>query len=1066
MRRAVRVLAVGLCAWLPVSAWCQAPNGFIQSDSWASLVPIQGLDCTGGGPKHRLGDWLAPRDLSLENPVVGTVWSDIDFGGDALSDAWLGDGRPTFVSIGNGVAPDVVDYEEYLNDKRFENDWVAAVAVTYVENTTGSPLEVGVCTASDDSIVVWLNQEVVANVTACRGVAGDCSETAPGVLAPGVNRITVLLFEGHGGMGFRLALLRPNGDKFSDADSEIVFLGATDNAAVVGPLPRVSRTYPGSAFDVPAPSHVVRLQGEGFVPGVTYTVVEEIEDVRLSEDDLSNITAGGVVEPILAPAQGLPTAVGDFDDHHVVGGAPCGPSSQTTFDGTSYISVAETGGDIWENGDTFEFAYSRIEGDFDISIAFRQRDHSSGVGRWGKFGPMARRSLSNTSRYSTMQDHLPDLQDAARFAGRTVHDQAPPTGNMFETVAVGVSPHPLCLRLTRRGNVFEGWASDEALLVDGALDPRADAHWVLVGVDDWGIDAPETAFVGFSNSENVNDGCAIQTVGFELLAFEGKRVGLEGGNPIGLRIRWEVDGDELNNGNVGYEIRADRGTLLPVKGRAASSWTRGPDHFQFQNLGFDSLGIFDGSTDIGEGGPCTPGLTTYNPARESYTIEASGLDIWQGGDQFHYAYREVEGDFDMRARFFDLQSATTGARWGKHGLMARWDATPLADYFFVHRAGASDIDCQIDGPRTAHRFNAQAGDVTQEPYTYFWQDVYGDELTDSLCVYPNPDVRGNDVRGDDRNNPPWLRMVRRGNTFYGYGSDDGEDWRTLGVYTRPVVPERILLGVANTSHADCGVQIVSFDSVEIEAPTPIETQSDPLADADSLGGAVVARADFDGDDGDCPTGWDCNHATGAGPAVDRFKSQLFENRLVMATTNNGPLGVGDSTATTAFLKEPIDSDGAYVFDFDLRFEFDPNVDGAALPGDGLTFALLGVEEVERRDVIEEPRPIDETFTQVTIGLPCAGDNNTFANGDDSYTTRATTGHDTWVNGDVFEYAYTYVEGDFDMSIELLEKRFPPTGRWGQVRAHGAEVLGHEFEAHVDDRPRARSPRSGARRSSR
>ena len=74
-----RILAMLWILGTPVAA--QNPNGFIESEFWACLVPLQGNDCTGGGTVSMLQNWFAPHDVATENPVVGTIWNDIDFGG-------------------------------------------------------------------------------------------------------------------------------------------------------------------------------------------------------------------------------------------------------------------------------------------------------------------------------------------------------------------------------------------------------------------------------------------------------------------------------------------------------------------------------------------------------------------------------------------------------------------------------------------------------------------------------------------------------------------------------------------------------------------------------------------------------------------------------------------------------------------------------------------------------------------------------------------------------------------------------------------------------------------------
>ena len=85
------------------------------------------------------------------------------------SRGWLGTAQigelPTWVSVNflreqgaNLVPMDLVDFNSMVGQLGFPgNDNVMAVATTYVENVTGEPLPVQVCTASDDSIRVDVN---------------------------------------------------------------------------------------------------------------------------------------------------------------------------------------------------------------------------------------------------------------------------------------------------------------------------------------------------------------------------------------------------------------------------------------------------------------------------------------------------------------------------------------------------------------------------------------------------------------------------------------------------------------------------------------------------------------------------------------------------------------------------------------------------------------------------------------------------------------------------------------------------------------------------------------------
>ena len=211
------------------------PFGWVQSHAWNLLFLDQDAGCSGGGAFRMGNNWVAPYDLGEENPRPGEEW-DIDF---ALAESrgWLGTAQigelPTWVSVNslreqgaNLVPMDLVDFNSMVGQLGFPgNDNVMAVATTYVENVTGEPLPVQVCTASDDSIRVDVNKLSVALVNACRGSAADCQELNCAVLEPGMNKITTYVWEGGGGWNMRFGLRGPNGAILDDRSEEVIFHG-------------------------------------------------------------------------------------------------------------------------------------------------------------------------------------------------------------------------------------------------------------------------------------------------------------------------------------------------------------------------------------------------------------------------------------------------------------------------------------------------------------------------------------------------------------------------------------------------------------------------------------------------------------------------------------------------------------------------------------------------------------------------------------------------------------------------------------------------------------------------
>ena len=76
-----------------------------------------------------------------------------------------------------------------------------------------------------------------SNISACRGTAGDCQETRPAVLEPGLNKITVQVWEGGGGWNFRLGIRESGSNQnLNGLNGLVEFLGADIDGDPGGPV--------------------------------------------------------------------------------------------------------------------------------------------------------------------------------------------------------------------------------------------------------------------------------------------------------------------------------------------------------------------------------------------------------------------------------------------------------------------------------------------------------------------------------------------------------------------------------------------------------------------------------------------------------------------------------------------------------------------------------------------------------------------------------------------------------------------------------------------------------------
>jgi endo-1,4-beta-D-glucanase Y/Tol biopolymer transport system component len=125
------------------------------------------------------------------------------------------------------------------------------------------------------------------------------------------------------------------------------------------------------------------------------------------------------------------------------------------------------------------------------------------------------------------------------------------------------------------------------------------------------------------------------------------------------------------------------------------------------------VGIFDQHGDIGA--VKTPGAATYDEATQSYTVRASGRNMWLGNDEFHFVWRRLSGDFILQARA-EFQGAGVDPH-RKMGLMVRSSLDPGAPHVNVSRHGDGLTSLQFrrsDGADTEEiRSDLNGPDVLQ-----------------------------------------------------------------------------------------------------------------------------------------------------------------------------------------------------------------------------------------------------------------------------------------------------------------------------------------------------------------
>ncbi len=87
------------------------------------------------------------------------------------------------------------------------------------------------------------------------------------------------------------------------------------------------------------------------------------------------------------------------------------------------------------------------------------------------------------------------------------------------------------------------------------------------------------------------------------------------------------------------------------------------------------LGIFDHHADVGA--VKNPGAVAFDADRQEYTITASGENMWNDHDEFHFIWKQLKGDFIVQARAHFLnEGGQPHKKFGWIALVARSEFGP------------------------------------------------------------------------------------------------------------------------------------------------------------------------------------------------------------------------------------------------------------------------------------------------------------------------------------------------------------------------------------------------------
>jgi hypothetical protein len=152
--------------------------------------------------------------------------------------------------------------------------------------------------------------------------------------------------------------------------------------------------------------------------------------------------------------------------------------------------------------------------------------------------------------------------------------------------------------------------------------------------------------------------------------------------------------------------------------------------------------------------------TTYSCAPGEFEAESGGGDIWDANDNFHYTYREVTGDFDVRVQ---VAAETLTLPGNRNGIMLRETTDPQSRFAYV---------------------------------TWNPGNIVGYHVRETLATTPiwaNPPFNNWASLGPPPN--VWLRLQRKAGVTAAFVSVDGFLWSPFGT-TSQVFADPALLGLA------------------------------------------------------------------------------------------------------------------------------------------------------------------------------------------------------------------------------------------------------------------------------
>ena len=195
----------------------------------------------------------------------------------------------------------------------------------------------------------------------------------------------------------------------------------------------------------------------------------------------------------------------------------------------------------------------------------------------------------------------------------------------------------------------------------------------------------------------------------------------------------------------------------------------------FAVAGNAAVGIFEDHSDVGT--VLHAGSVTFDPDARTYTVSASGDNMWAAEDDFQFVWKKMSGDVALSA---DIAFAAKGGN--------------------AHRKAVLMIRQSLDGDSA-----------------YVDAAVHGDGLT-SLQSRDAKGAATHEVGVNDAS-PRHVRLEKRGLYFFMYLGREGEDPHLAGGSMRLALTEPFYVGIGVCAHDKNAVEKAVFSNVDLGAPS-------------------------------------------------------------------------------------------------------------------------------------------------------------------------------------------------------------------------------------------------------